>query len=210
MSNPTKSIGKVCLAGFLLLAPALAQNRVRSGPVPAATGPSYDVSVGYTSLSMDVPGAGRANLNGLDVTGRMDLNQRWGAALDSSFVRTANVLDVQHQAYVLSVLSGPVFYPVERRNTRMFLHALGGMGLVDGAAPTSSTKYFHGWLSRPSFAAGGGIDHAMSGPFALHLSADYVRTDFYDHTGAVKPQNNLRLTVGVVFPYRKISAHPGR
>jgi opacity protein-like surface antigen len=199
MRNTRRTIWKICFFGFLMVLPALAQNRLQSGPSPAVTGPAYDVSVGYSYLTMPISSTGRANLNGLDLSGRVALGPRWGATLDSSYVRTSNVLTTPHQGYVFSSHTGPVFSIVEHRNTRVFLRALAGVGLVDGAVPKSDNAYFHGWLLRPSYAAGAGVEHSVSEQLALRLNGDYLRTTFYDAGGAIQGQNNLRVTVSVVF-----------
>jgi len=194
-----KTIEKVCFFVFVLVVPTLAQSQQAVGPSPAVAGPAYDVSVGYTYLSLAVPAAGRVNLNGLDVSGCVALSPRWGATVDSSYLRASNVLGTPHDGYLLSFHGGPVFYPVEHGNTRMFVHALAGAALVDGAVPKSETDYFHGWLARFSYAIGGGIEHSVSGPFAVRLSGDYLRTAFYNSAGAVQPQSNLQVAVSVVF-----------
>ena len=153
MRNTIRAIGKVSFSVFVLVAPALAQSRLETGAPPAAAGPDYDVSVGYTYLTMAIPGAGYVNLNGLDVSGRVDLKPRWGAILDSNYVRTPNVLGTKHDGYLLSFYGGPVFYPVDHGNTRAFVHVLAGVGVVDGAVPASDTEY-HGWQARFSYAVG--------------------------------------------------------
>jgi hypothetical protein len=194
-----RTIGKVCFFGFVMVAPALAQSRLQSAPSPAVAGPAYDVSVGYSYLTMPIPSAGRANFNGLDFSGSIGLSPRWGATLDSSYLYTSDVLSTLHQGYVLSLHTGPVFYPVEHGNTRVFVRALAGVGLVDGAVPISEAEDFHGWLLRPSYAVGGGVEHSVSGQLAVRVNGDYLRTAFYDSAGAVQPQNNLQLTVSFVF-----------
>jgi hypothetical protein len=199
MKNAMRTIGKVSCFLFALVAPVLAQNQLKTAPSPAVAGPAYDVSVGYTNLTMAIPSAQHVNLSGLDAAGRVDLNPRWGAMVDSTFVRTSNVLGTGHVAYQLSFLSGPVFYPVEHGNTRMFVHALVGAALVDGAVPINKTDYFHGWLARFSYAIGGGVEHAVSGPFGVRVQGDYLHSTFFDSAGAVRPQGNLRLTVSLVF-----------
>lgn len=199
MKNTMKTVERVCWFVFVLAAPALAQNRAISGPSPAVAGPAYDVSFGYSNLMMAIPGAKHVNLNGLDLSGSVSLSPRWGATLDSSYAHTFDVLGTGHQGYVLSILSGPVFYPVERRNTRMFVRALAGAGLVDGAVPTSDKQYVYGWLLRPSYAVGGGVEHSVSGAFAVRISGDYLRTSFYDSLRGVQSQNNLRFTMSFVF-----------
>jgi hypothetical protein len=203
MRNATRTISKICFFVFVLVAPALAQNLQSRGASPAATGPAFDVSIGYSNLSMATPAARRANLNGLDLGGQVDLSPRWGAMLDTAYVRTSNMLGTPHAGYVLISQIGPVFYPVEHRKTRMFVHALAGVGLVDGAMPISNTAYFHGWLARPSYALGGGVERSVSGPFAIRVSGDYLRTSFFNAAGAVQPQSNVRLTVSVVFRLRE-------
>ena len=198
MRNTIRAIGKVSFFVFVLVAPALAQSRLGMGAQPAATGPDYDVSAGYTYLTMAIPGAGRVDLNGLDVSGHVDLKPRWGAMLDSNYVRTSNLLGTKHDGYLLSFLGGPVFYPVDHGNTRMFVHVLAGVGIVDGAVPARDTEY-HGWLGRFSYAVGGGAEHSVSRRFAVRVIGDYLRTDFFDSAGAVQPQNNFRVTTSLVF-----------
>lgn len=192
------SAGKLGCFALVMVMPALAQ-RLQSGPSPAVAGPAYDVSVGYTYLSMPISSAGRAGLNGLDSSASVALSPRWGATIDSSYLRTSDVLTTPHQGYVLSLQAGPVFSLLERRNTRVFVRGLAGAGLVDGAVPVSNTSYFHGWLLRPAYTAGVGVERSVSGNLAVRVNGDYVRTTFYDGAGAAQAQNNLRMTVSFVF-----------
>lgn len=194
-----KTIGRICFFGLMMVATALAQSRMQSAPSPAVAGPAFDVSVGYSHLTMPIASAGHADLNGLDFSGNIGLSQRWGATLDSSYLRTSDVLSTGHQGYLLSSQAGPVFYPVAHGNTRMFVRALAGVGLVDGAVPVSETRDFHGWLLHPSYVFGGGVEHFVSGQLGVRVNGDYVRTEFYDSAGTAQPQNNLRLTVSFVF-----------
>jgi hypothetical protein len=200
------SVTKVRRAEIVLLfalsavASALAQGGMAMGPpVGAGSGPAYDVSVGYTYLAMMAPSASTVNFNGLDASGSVDLNRRWGATVDSSYVRTADVIGTGQDGYVLSLLAGPAFYPLEGRNTRVLVRALAGAGLVDSVQPVSGTSYLHGWVARPSYAFGAGIERSMFGPFALRLNGDYLRTEFADSSGNVQPRNNLRVTASIVF-----------
>jgi len=203
MRNAIRTIRKGCFLVFVLVAPALAQNWQERGPAPAVTGPAYDISIGYSNLSMAIPGARHVSLNGLDLSGHVDFSPRWGAILDTSYVRTHNIPGTPHAGYALTSHIGPVFYPIEHGGTRVFVHALGGAALVDGAVPQSKTAYYKGWLGRPSYALGGGVEQSVSGPFALRVGGDYVRTSFFNATGAVQPQGNLRLTASIVFRLRQ-------
>jgi hypothetical protein len=195
MRNAMSTVGNIICILFALVVPALAQNHLASGVAPAATVPTYDVSVGYSNLTM--LSAQHVNLSGLDVGGRADLNSRWGVMLDSMYVRTSNMLGTGHGAYQSSFLGGPVFYPLEHGNSRIFVHAVAGVALVDGAVPINETDYFHGWVVRPSYATGGGFERALSGPFGVRVRGDYLHSAFYDARGVVLPQGNLRLTVSL-------------
>jgi hypothetical protein len=198
MRNATRTTNKVCFFLFVV-APALAQNFDSRGASPAATGPAYDLSIGYSNLSMAIPAARHASLSGLDLSGDVTVSPRWGATLDTNYVRTSNILGTPRAGYALISQAGPVFSPVEHRNTRVFVRVLAGMGLVDGAMPISKTAYFHGWSARPSYALGGGVEQSISGPFALRVSGDYLRTSFFDTAGGLRPQSNVRATVSLVF-----------
>src|SRR5579872_3702485 len=211
MRNGISTIGKVSLFLFVLAVSAAAENRLITGAPPAASGPDYDVSVGYTYLAMPVPSAGNVNLNGVDASAHVDFTPRFGAAIDFSYVRTPNVLDTKHQGYLLSFLGGPVYYPISYGNTLPFIHALAGVGLVDGAFPVSDTQFFHGWQSRFSYALGGGVERRLAGPIAVRLGGDYLRTAFYNSTGAVQPQNNFRVTASIVIHLKdRLHKIPGR
>jgi len=198
MRHTIRTTGKLWFLMIMLAGSALAQNLLTT-PAPAMTGPAYDVSTGYTYLAMPIPGVGQVHLNGLDASGSVAWSPRWGATLDTNYFRTSNVPGTAHQAYLLTTQFGPQFYPFERRNTRFFIRALAGPALIDGAAPAGKTGFYHGWLVRPSVAFGGGFEQAVSGHFAFRINGDYLRTSFYDASGAVLPQNNLRLTASIVF-----------
>ena len=180
-------------------ASSLAQSHMVDGAPTAASGQAFDVAAGYSYLSMQIPGAGRLNLGGLDASGRVDFSDHWAATIDSSYVRASDVLSTGHQGYMLSLLAGPEWHPLEQGRTRFFLRALGGVGMVDGVEPLSSADYLHGFVTRPSYAAGGGIERSIVGPFGVRVAADYVRTEFANSAAALQGQNNIRLTASFVF-----------
>lgn len=189
---------------FALVAPVLAQNQLVSAPAPAAAGSPYDLSVGYTNLIMTMGSGQHQSLSGLDASGTLDLTPRFGATVDSMYVRTSDILGTQHTGYQLSFLGGPVFYPLERGRNRVLIHALAGAALVDGAVPINATDYFHGWLIRSSYAAGGGFEHLLSGAFGVRVQADYLRSPYFDASGAVRPQGSIRLTASLIFRPRAV------
>jgi hypothetical protein len=193
-----RTLGKVSILMLSLVASAVAQSRLKTGVPGGGSGPAYSVGFGYAYLTTSIPGAGRVNLNGLDASGNVDLTPHWGATIDSSYVRTSNILSTGNSGYVLSLLAGPVFYPFEHGNTRTFVHALGGAGLVDSAVPQSGTTYLHGWVARYAYAVGGGIEQSVANRLSIRVSGDYLRTAFVNSSDVVQLQDNLRLTAGIV------------
>jgi hypothetical protein len=182
-----------------LVSPAMAQSW-QSGAAAAASGPSFDVSAGYSYLYMQEPGAGNIGLNGIDASAGIDFNRRWGAVIDSSYVRAGDVFATGHNGYVLSALAGPVFYPFAHGESRISLRGLAGAGLVDSAVPVTGPSYYlHGWVARPAYGGGLGFERTIFGPFAARVNADYLRTAFVNAAETVQLQNNLRLTGSVVF-----------
>jgi len=184
-----------------LAAPLLAQAQsATSEPAAGATGPAFEASLGYVYLSMAMPSQ-RVGLTGLDANGLVRFDSRWGATVDSSYAGTGNVLGTGHTGTVVSCLAGPVFYPVGHGQAGIFVHALAGISLVDGAVPVSGPYYLGGWVTRPSYAAGGGFEHYLFRPLAVGVQADYQRTTFANPTGALQGQNNLRLVTSIVYRF---------
>ena len=192
-----------CLLTLLLIAPAIAQNRLQAGSPPAASGPDYDLSAGYSYMAFGVPALGHVNLNGVDAAAHVDVSPRWGATLEGNYAATPNVARTPHAAYAATLHLGPVYYLANRGNKRIFIHTLFGAGLVDGAFPVGTQQYFHGWLLRPSYAFGGGMEQSIAGPFAVRLNGDFVRTTFFNYAGGVQPQNGFRATVSFVWRVRE-------
>lgn len=197
-------IGQAYFFAFILITPVLAQNVLESQRAPAAKHPSYDFGFGYSFVQMGMPGGGHVHLSGVDLNGDYDFTERFGLAVDTSYAFNPRVLGLHHSAYVISGLIGPVFYLADSGDTRIFLHALGGVGMVDAAVPSGPTSYVYGWVARPSYALGGGIERLITGPLALRFAADYLRTSFLNPSDVIRPQNDLRVTAGVqLFPYRR-------
>jgi|SRR5271168_2572810 len=212
MGNFWKTRVSLLGLGLLLLGlPLLAQDNDNSdhrparSPVPAAASvPIFEVSAGYAYVNLNMPSASRVSLNGLDGNIVVNVTERWGGTIDASYSRTSDVLSTGHGGSDLNFLAGPVFYPVDRGNLRMFTHALFGAGRVDSATPTSKTTFLGGQVTRLSYALGAGVEYDLSRSFGVRGGADYLRTTFVDATGKDQPQNNLRAVVGLVF---KLGSH---
>ena len=205
MVRKMRVAGMLSLFVLTLIGNCAAQNHLTAAAPAAGYGPTYDVSLGASYLSSYIPSGGQANLYGFEATGHADFLPHWGIALDAGYVRTSNVLDTGHSGYTLTFLGGPVFYPIDHGRTKAFLHALFGAGLVDSAVPLTGNQELHGWVERPAYALGGGVERSFVGPFGFRFSGDFLRTDYASSTGTVQPQNNLRVTASVVFRLNRIS-----
>jgi len=208
ISSVETRVMKTILVGifFLVLfvfvvAPSFAQEFVTRGAVPAATSPLFEASAGYTYFALDTPSHQRVFLNGFDANAFVDIRARWGLMADASYARTGDVLGTGHSGNVMSSLIGPAFYPAAYGNTRVFVHTLGGVSLVDSAVPVRGTYYLGGTLIRFSYAAGGGVERPLPGRLALRLGGDYVRTTFSDSTAALRFENNFRIVTSIVYRF---------
>jgi hypothetical protein len=188
---------RFCTLSSLLAAPLLAQD---GGPVPPAEFAARDVAVGYSFVSTNLSGNPTINLNGLDTSARIDFHPRWGAVLDSSYVRAGRDPGSGHSSYVLSAFAGPQFAAAQNQNTRLLVRALAGLSLVDGSVRVNQL-YYRGWQSRFSWAIGTGIERNLSRPFAARFNIDYLRTNFVSSADAVQPQNGIRLSASLVFRF---------
>jgi hypothetical protein len=181
------------------VSPLLAQE-LRGGAIPAAKSPEFDIGIGYSHLTMNLSGRPRVNLIGAETSATMYRSPRWGATVDSSYVRAPRDAGSGHGSYVLSVLTGPVFVPAQTDNTRVLIRALAGVSLVDGSVPVGQL-YYRGWLARFSWAVGTGIERNLSGPFAARFNVDYLRTSFVSTSATIQSQNDLRVSGMLVFRF---------
>jgi opacity protein-like surface antigen len=195
-------MSKIVFCTFILVSSVFAQyHYVGNTPAVAASSPVFEVSTGYTYLELDTPSRQHVGLSGVDANGFIDFNSRWGMMVDSSYARANDVLGTGHSGNVLSCLTGPVFYPVEYRKTRVFVHPLVGVSLVNSAVPVQGSYYLGGTIIRFSYAMGGGVEHTVAGPLAIRIGGEYLRTTFANPTAAMQFQNNFRVVTSIVYRF---------
>lgn len=187
---------------LVLATPLLAQE----APAPAAEVTPGDIAVGYSHLRLGFSGKPAVELNGVDVAGTINMNQSWGATVDSSYVRAGRDVQSGHSSSVLSAFAGPVFTAAQKGNLRFLIRPLVGMTLVDGSVPVNGV-FFRGWQSRFSWAIGGGVEYVLSPSYAVRFNADYLRAHFMSSNAAVGPQNGIRFSTNFVFRLSPRSRH---
>ncbi len=186
---------------LVLISPLLGQESLLGPARAAATGPEFEASAGYTYLDLDTPSRQRIGLSGLDANALMDLSPHWGISVDSSYARAGSVLGTAHSGNVGSLLAGATFHPVDFGRTRVFVHTLAGISVVNSAVPVKGTYYLGGTVMRFSYAIGGGVERNLPGRFAIRVGGDYLRTTFANSNAEMTFQNNIRLVTSIAYRF---------
>jgi len=79
-----------CFCLTLCGAPLFEQSELR-GNAPAGTASAFEAGVGYVFMSMTSAETPRLNLVGVDANSVLQFAPRWGAMVDLTFARAANV-----------------------------------------------------------------------------------------------------------------------
>jgi len=189
----TNIVAKLLFCFFLCATSALGQ-----APKVAAVGPLLNLSLGYSYFNLGLPSSERVSLNGADASFTADFRPRFGVSADLGYVRSSNVLNTDHHAYVLSYLGGPVFYVSRKRGLTTYTHALIG-GARIGAAALTTRGFNTGWANRFAWAIGGGTEFGISRSLAVRAGIDYMHTEYFDSSATLRGQNNFRTVVSMVY-----------
>jgi hypothetical protein len=184
---------KILVCVWLTTTPLWAQS-----PATAGRAPDINASVGYSYLDFGSVPSDRIGLNGVDASLTADFFPRIGIKADFGYVRASDVLGSGRHSDVLSYLAGPVFYPTRGRLTT-YLQGLVGGARVTGAIPFNQNQFLVGFINRPAWAAGGGVEYALSPSFAFRAGIDYLHASYADSSATVKGQRGIRTVAGIVY-----------
>ena len=185
----------------------LSLRRISQPPIFAAYVPVFNVSTGYSVTSAGLPASGRAALDGINVSISADSGRRVGARLDLGYARAPNVLSSGHRMDMLNYLVGPVFFISSSRSLSTYAEVLGGGARVAGPVAQVNGGLIAGHVHYPAWAFGGGAEYSISPAFAFRVSIDYLHTHFYNSSGAVRGQNDLRVVNSFVYYLGASSRH---
>jgi opacity protein-like surface antigen len=186
------------LLGLVLLASPAANSQT---PLPAGRSSALDFALGYTDVQMTVPGSGHVNMTGADATMTAQVVPRIGIAMDLTYARSHEVFGTGHHNDMLSYLAGPVFYVARQRRTTLFTSILVGAARLNGINFSQTGSFFSGYVVKPAWSGGVGLQHAITPTVSLRLGVDYLRTTFFDHTSALKGEGSLRTSATVVYTF---------
>jgi opacity protein-like surface antigen len=193
-----KAVYRVLLCLFVCSAQAHAQV-----PVAAGISPAINVGAGYSYVNLSGPASTRIWLNGADVSATADFSRRVGVRADLDYVRASNVLASGNHSDVLSYLGGPVLYPTRHRHLVTYVHALIGGARVTGAIPSTGGGFSSGFVNKLSWAFGVGAESRVSSSIALRVGADFLHTAYFDSSGIIRGQANLRIVGSVVYYFKR-------
>jgi hypothetical protein len=168
-------------------------------PVPAAYAPALKVSAGFLVTSLGMPAGGHVALSGGNATISADSGKRFAAELDLSYASAPNVFSSGRHMDVLSYLVGPAYYPSRRDSLSTFFHFLAGGARVAGPFSNGHGGLEAGHVHYPAWAGGGGIECSISQAFALRVSVDYLRTNFFNPAGNIRGQNDIRVVNSILY-----------
>jgi hypothetical protein len=135
----------------------------------------------------------------MNFTVSTDSGKRYGAKLDLGYERAPNVYSNGHPMGVFSYLFGPVFYLSNGALLSTHAHLLFGGARVAGPFPNGNGGLNIGYVNQPAWAFGGGAEYRLSPAFAFRVGVDYLRTHFYNSSGAVRGQNDIRIINSLVY-----------
>jgi peptidoglycan-associated lipoprotein len=157
---------------------------------------TWELSGGYTYVHTNAPpGNCRCfSMNGGSGGAAYRITNHFAIASDVALLYAGNVLGSNRDFTLTSYQAGPRLYLPINTQWAAFAHILAG-GVNAGGSELTGTGY-----SPNAFAAtiGGGLDLGINHALTLRLvEADYYLTKFANGTN--DRQNNLRLSVGLVF-----------
>jgi hypothetical protein len=157
------------------------------------------LSAGYSVTTLSIPSAGRIALNGVDVSLVADGGRRIGAKLDLSYTLAPNVSNTGHRADMFSYLVGPTVSLWKSNSLSTSAEVLAGGARIAAPSPTASGRLGTGHVHYPAWAFGGSAEYDLSPAFGFRVTIDCLHTNFFNSSGAVRGQYDIRVVNSIVY-----------
>lgn len=191
-----KHIWLACFLCLLVVQPARAQM-----PLAAGKSLAFDASFGFEYTQMTVPGSGKTGMAGPKVTFTADLHPRLGVKVDVAYQRSEYLFGSGHHNDAFTYMGGPVFYALRKRYALVYAQALIGGARVAGVNNWQYGGYSLGFVNKPAWSFGLGVQHKITPATALRLQADYLHTSFFDVAAEVKGSYSLSGSLALVYEF---------
>jgi hypothetical protein len=171
--------------------------------IAAGYAPALNVSTGFSVTSLALPSSGRAVVGGVNASIATDSGRHFGAKLDLGYQRAPSVYHSGRPMDVFSYLVGPVFYPSTGTFLSTDIHALVGGARVAGPVPMANGTLSLGHVNYPAWALGGSVEYRISPGLGFRVGVDFLQTHFFNFSGAVRAQNDIRIVNSLVYYFGK-------
>jgi hypothetical protein len=135
----------------------------------------------------------------MNVSISADTGKTFGAKLELGYASAANAFGSGHRMDALTYLVGPVFSISNGNLLDTYAQVLAGGAKVAGPFPTGNGRFSAGHVQYPAWAFGGGAEYHLSPAFGYRVDIEYLRTHFYNSSGAIRGQNDLRVVNSIVY-----------
>jgi opacity protein-like surface antigen len=157
--------------------------------------PRAEIFGGYSYVNQDWEAfASRSGMQGWDASATVNVYPWLGVEgnVAGNYQRNCiGAAGLTCSAY--TYMGGPKITAYRNGNLTVFGHGLAGLGALTMTLAGSPLT----WRDL-AWAAGGGIDYAVTNNISVRAGSDYFRTEYMQSIGGTH-QNNIRASVGVVF-----------
>jgi hypothetical protein len=186
---------------LLLVALGLASQARAQGPVIAGVAPVIEGGFGYTYMQSTVPSEGNMLVQGLLASASGDLNARYGVKMEVGYSRSFDAFQTGRRADLLTYMAGPVFYPIRRSKFDIHAQVLLGGARETGVNFENDGTLIRGFVNHFAWAGGVGFQYRISDAFSLRPEVEYLETSFFNSSGAIQGQTNLRTSIGLIYTF---------
>jgi hypothetical protein len=198
--NPAADPSPAPTPTLLVQAPASHYFRpIEQPPIAPGYFRVFNLSAGYSVTDLAIPSSGRVALTGMDVSLASDGGRRIGAKLDLSYAHASNVFNSRSRADVLSYLLGPTFSLWSGSSLSTYVHVLAGGARVAGPFLNASGGLTTGYVHYPALDVGGSAEYRLSRAFGFRVTINCLHTHFFNSSGAIRGQNDLRVVNSIVY-----------
>jgi len=159
----------------------------------------FNLSAGYSVTNLAMPSSGRVALTGVNVSIAADEGRRIGAKLDLSYAFAPNVFNSGRRADMLSYLLGPTFSLWNGKMLSTSAHVMAGGARVAGPFPNLNGGLSAGHVHYPALDFGGSAEYRLSPAFGFRVTIDCLHAHFFNSSGAIRGQNDLRVVNSIVY-----------